>query len=309
MFYVASVRRGLELVARFPYKVGVVSFMAYPSLLKSDEKASLYIKELLEDPFFDLIEVPRIGDKEWSLIDASRKGLGREVDFALGLQPEILVRGVNPSPLDREERRRAERILVDMTREACERGIKTIALCSGPAVGEEKLSLALESMKDTLIAVGEEASRCGAIVLLETFDTDKDKKRLIGKLQLAASLVEDARGSAPNLYILWDLSHAPLLEEEPQELKSYPDLIGHIHIGAAKEVDGRLYDWHPGFYRPGAVNSEREIVSLLRVLEEIGYKGAISFEVKPEDGQLTGEVLHSSKSTLIRAFQLYLEGA
>ena len=37
------------------------------------------------------------------------------------------------------------------------------------------------------------------------------------------------------------------------------------------------------------------------------YRGAISFEVKPEENQNPLEVLNTAKSVLMRAFQLFLE--
>ena len=80
-----------------------------------------------------------------------------------------------------------------------------------------------------------------------------------------------------------------------------------IHIGCSKKVGEKLYDWHPGFYRPGAINDERDVARLLRVLLDIGYTGAVSFEVKPEEGQLPMEVVYTAKSVLERAFQIVLE--
>ncbi len=308
MFYTGTYIGGAEVAARFPYQVGIVTFMAYPSLLKSDEGASRLIRGLIEDPFFDLLELPPIGISEWQGISEASSKSGRRVSFALGLQPEILVRGLNPSSTSEEERRRAEERFTELAGEACSRGYVAVALCSGPNVPEAERGRALEAFKKTVSAVAEKAGECGIPVYIETFDTDVDKKRLIGRLDVAARLVDDLRGSHGNVYILWDLSHGPLLGEKPEDLKSYADIVGHIHIGAAKVVEGRMYDYHPGFHRPGAINDERDVAALLSVLDDVSYRGAISFEVKPEEGQLSEEVIASSKSVLIRAFQLFIEG-
>jgi len=307
MFHTSIVKRGIELVSRFPYKIGIVVFMAFPELIKSDEGAAERIKTLAEDPFFDLLEISHISDAEWSRAVDYLKKLERPVDIALGMQPEILIRGYNPSSPNEEERKKAEQRLVELTRIACSRKMKAVALCSGPTVPEAEREKAIESTKKTLRALAEEASKCGIPVYLETFDVVWDRKRLLGNLPLASKVIEDVRATHPNVYILWDLSHAPMLGESPEDLRHYADLIGHIHIGCAKKIGDKFYDTHPGFYRPGAVNDERDVAKLLAVLSDMKYRGAISFEVKPEEGQEPLEVINAAKSVLVRAYQLYLD--
>jgi len=308
VFYAGLTRNSTEFVSRFPYRVGIVTFMVFPELLKSDEGAADKVRVLAEDPFFDLLEVGLIRDSEWGRLTDFIKGLGRRVDFALGLQPEVLVRGYNPSSLARDERKRAEEILVKAVDVAGSRGMKAVALCSGPVVEEGKVGKAIQAFIKTVSAIAERASKYGMPVYIETFDVVWDKKRLVGKLDVASRVIEGVRRNYGNVYILWDLSHAPLLGEKPEDLKQYSDLIGHIHIGCTKRVNGKLYDWHPGFYRPGAINTERDVAKLIEVLSDIGYRGAVSFEVKPEEGQHPLEVVNAAKAVLLRAYQLYLEG-
>ena len=303
MLYGFIVRKGYEIVARLPWKVGIVTFMLFPELLKSDTGAGDKIRSIAGDPFFDLFEVAPMGDAEW----AKLKDVAREKEFALALQPEILVRGRNPSSINEDERREVVKAFVEEIRRAGERGMKAVALCSGPNVEGADREKAIEAMVKTLRELAEEASRYGMAVYLETFDYQWDKRRLVGPIDLAAKIVEKARETHRNVYLMWDLSHGPLLNEDPEVLKSYPDLIGHIHIGCAKKVDDKLYDWHPGFYRPGALNTEHDVAKLLEVLRDIGYRGAISFEIKPEGDQSPYEVLNAAKGVLLRAFQLVLE--
>ncbi len=308
MLYIVAYPGGRESLVRLPYEVGIVVSMAYPNLLKSDSGAAEAIYSLASDPLFDILEVGVVGDEEWSRAEDLLSRLPRRPKFFLALQAEVLLRGLNPSSTVEEERRRAEEAFVRETRRACSRGFKAVALCTGPNVPEGERKRALEAFARTVSAVAEEASKCGMSVYVETFDTDVDKKRLLGKIGDAARLVERLRESYGNVYILWDLSHAPLLGEKPEDLKPYSDLVGHVHIGAAKRVEGRLYDWHPGFYRPASVNDERDVARLLAVLEDMGYRGAISFEVKPEEGQDVREVLGASKEALERAYRMLVEG-
>lgn len=302
VFYAAYPVKGTLAPVKFPYKIGIVAFMAYPKLLKSDEGAGDALRWLAEDPFFELLELPPVGDAEWAKLRSYPK------EYSLGLQPETLVRGLDPSSPNEEERRRAEERFVELTRSACSRGYKAVGLCSGPNLPEDQRPRGVEALKKTLRAVAEEAGKCGIPVFLETFDTDVDKKRLVGKLDMASRIIEEVRETHPNVAIMWDLSHGPLLGEEPEVLRSYPDVIGHIHIGAAKVIEGKMFDYHPGFYRPGAINNERDVARLLAVLHDIGYRGAISFEVKPEEGQDVREVLGASKEALERAYRMLVEG-
>ena len=309
MMYIPVRLPGGEGAARLPFRLGIVAFMAYPELLKSDEGAAERILSLAGDPAFDLIEIGPVGGGEWRRAEEGLSRLHPRPSIALGLQPEILVRGVNPSSLDERERGEAENRLRGLVSEACRRGYEAVSLCSGPNLEGDARRRAFDSMEQTLAALAGEAAKCGMPVYLETFDTDVDKRRLVGRLGEAAELVERVRGSGlKNVYLLWDLSHAPLLGEKPEDLRDYYDLVGHIHIGAAKSVDGRLYDWHPPFYRPGAVNDERDVARLLKVLVEVGYRGAVSFEIRPEEGQRLEEAIGSSKEALARGFRLLVEG-
>ncbi len=308
MFYVGCVRRGFELAVRFPYPVGIVTFMAFPEFLRTDEGFADEVKVLVEDPFFDLLEIGPIGDHEWSKFMSVIKASGRDVRVAVGLQPEVLVRKFNPNALNEEERRKAEEVLVKDTEIAGRRGVKAVALCSGPNVDGVERERAREALIKTLSAIASKAAEYGASVYVETFDYSWDKKRLLGPIGFSAKVIEDVRALGhKNVWLMWDLSHAPMLGEKPEDLKPYADLLGHIHIGCTKKVGDRLLDWHPGFHRPGAINTEKEVAELLKVLHDIKYSGAVSFEVKPEEGQLPLEVVSAAKAVLIRAYQAVVE--
>ncbi len=309
MLYVGHVREGIESAVKFPWRIGIVTFMAFPELLRSDEGLADKVKVLVEDPFFDLLEVGPVSDHEWIKLMNLIKACGRSVDVAVGLQPEVLVRKFNPNALSEEERRKAEEVLVRDVEVAGKRGVKAVALCSGPNVEGGDRVKAREALIKTLSAMASKASEYGIKVFVETFDYAWDKKRLLGPIDFSAKVIDELRSIGHgNVYLMWDLSHGPLLNERPEDLKPYSNLIGHIHIGCAKKVEDKLLDWHPGFYRPGALNSERDVADLIRVLHEIRYSGAVSFEVKPEDGQNPLEVIATAKSVLVRAYQIFLEG-
>lgn len=306
MLYGFTVRKGLSIVSKFPWDIGIVSFMLFPELMKSSENASEKLSILIEDPFFELIEVTIIDDSEWKKVTEINTRYGKS--FALGLQPIILTRGVNPSALNEDERRKASEIIISEVRKVGERGYRAVGLCSGPNIEGSDKAKALEALIKTLIEVGSEAMKYNMKVFLETFDVVWDRKRLLGSYIETTKVIEKVREvGVKNVYIMWDLSHAPMLSEDPEILRSYPEYLGHVHIGCAKKVDNKLMDTHPGFYRPGAVNTEKEVAKLLGVLHDIGYRGAISYEIRPEEGQNPMEILNAAKGVLLRAFQLYMD--
>ncbi|MBS7641649.1 MAG: TIM barrel protein [Candidatus Bathyarchaeia archaeon] len=303
MFYTSIYAKDVELVSKFPWKIGIVGFMVYPELQRTNTGVAEKLKSILDDRFFDLIELYDVSDEDWEILEKYRY----RVDFSIGVQPDILAKGVNPSSLDESERIKAIEVLKNKIRIAGERGIRYLALCSGPFPDSNLVEKAKKALVNTLVELASHASKYGVTILLESFDTKWDRKRLIGSLADASEILEKVKARYNNVALLWDLSHGPLLDEKPEMLSKYRDLIGHIHIGCAKSIDGKLLDTHPGFYRPGAINDERDVARLLEILYDIEYKGAISFEVRPEEGQDPREVLATAKSVLVRAYQIFLE--
>ncbi|MCS7110685.1 MAG: sugar phosphate isomerase/epimerase [Ignisphaera sp.] len=306
MLYGYVIKDGHEIVAKFPWDVGIVAFMIFPDLMQSTRDFSERLKPLITDPFFDLIEMTPIADDlEWNKVVELNKSYRKK--FALALQPLIINKGININAVDEQERRRAVEFVISEIRRAGMRGLKAVGLCSGPNVEGPNKEAATEALIKSLVEISSEASKYDMKVFLETFDTAWDRKRLAGLLPDTVRIVERVRDSAKNIYIMWDLSHAPLLNEDPSVLRSYPEFVGHIHIGCGKRVGDKLLDTHPGFYRPGALNTEVDVAKLLGVLHDIGYRGSISFEIRPEQDQNPFEVLNSGKGVLLRAFQLYLD--
>ena len=78
--------KGLRLSSEFPSKISIVSFMAYPAMTqeKGDVKGDLL--KILDDSFFDAVEVPSIGPADWDRV----KRYVSEKTFVRGLQPDIL---------------------------------------------------------------------------------------------------------------------------------------------------------------------------------------------------------------------------
>ncbi|MCC6040413.1 MAG: sugar phosphate isomerase/epimerase [Thermofilum sp.] len=299
--------KGVEAAVKLPWRVSIVGFMANPRVLQGDPEAVREtFRALTSDSYFDIIEVQPLPEEAWSIAKSIADQRG--VEIALGLQPYVLTRGVNPSALNEDVRRKSVATILEEVRKARERGVTKVAFCSGPDPGPADRGAAMDALVKSLKEVSAAAQKLGVTVILETFDRDWDRKQLIGPIAEAVKVAEQVREEYGNFGLLWDLSHGPLLNESPSVLKAAKDYLVHVHIGCAKRLpDGRLVDWHPGFYRPGAVNGVEEVKELLRVLLELGYRGTIGFEVKPEEGQHWLEPVMSAKGVLYTAFSQLAE--
>ncbi|RLE87932.1 MAG: hypothetical protein DRJ96_03050 [Thermoprotei archaeon] len=304
MFTVGVYRDGVKCSFEFPWRVSIVAFMANPKLLQGEEVEET-LKALAEDPFFDMLEVnPPEKPEHWRILEKIRDEAG--VEIAIGAQPLVLMRGVNPSALDEAKRKSALNALKRVIDEAATRGVSKVALCSGPDPGVAARAKAKEALVASLKELAAHAEGKGVTVILETFDREWDKKQLIGPIREAVEIAKAVREEHGNFGLLWDLSHAPMLEEKPGDLEIAAPYLAHIHIGCTKRLpDGSLKDWHPGFYRPGSINGVEEVEELIKALSHVRYRGALGFEVKPEEGQNWLEVVNAAKGVLYTAFARY----
>jgi hydroxypyruvate isomerase len=302
MFTIDFQYKGLNLSSRFPWKIGIVSFMAFPSMMKGEGDIPGFFKKIGSDPFFELFEVCALTEDRWNQIKPFLAGKF----VARGLQPELLTRKLDLNSMDSMERAKAIDYVKEEIDIAARRGISNLALCSGPDPGEELRGKAHEILVKSLKEICGYAASRGVTILLENFDREYDKRLLIGPTEEALDVIRKVRSEHANIGLLWDLSHAPMLSEDPKVLRNAASLLSHVHIGCTKEFQGKLLDTHPVFYTPGAINTEVEVSSLLSELWNIGYKGMISFEVRPEEGQTSDGIIAQAKAALMDAYRLML---
>ncbi|MGQ9513628.1 MAG: sugar phosphate isomerase/epimerase family protein [Thermoproteota archaeon] len=289
----------LEISVRFPWKIGIVSFMAFPSMTKGPNELLESIKVIADDPLFDAIEIPLIPNSSWDSLNKVLEGK----EIARGCQPDLLTGKLDLNSLDEKRREEAVSYVKRQVEECSRQGLKRLAICSGPDPGKERREEAKRLLVKSLVDICLYASRKNLEILLETFDRDWDKKLLIGPIDEAIEVIDAVRKTEKNIGLMWDLSHAPLLGEKPEDLRRASHVLEHIHIGCTKQLDDKLLDWHPVFYTKGAINTSHDVAKLLQTLLEIRYKGIVAFEVKPEEHQTSQQVLDIAKGTLISAFQ------
>ncbi|MCL2060935.1 MAG: sugar phosphate isomerase/epimerase [Oscillospiraceae bacterium] len=294
------------------FKVGLISFMAYPQIMRGDDPGVLdYLRKIAVDDYFDAIEVTWIKDAELRkkaacLLEQSH------MTVCYGAQPRLLTTGLNPNHLDEAEREKAEATLIEAIDEANELGSKGIAFLSGKydeAKKEEAYAQLLKTTKN-LCAY---AKKKDMIVELEVFDYDIDKKSIIGPAPYAAKFAADMRCAYENFGLMIDLSHIPMTYETPEfVVRTLRPYITHLHLGntVCKDPAAEGYgDLHQRFGFPGGSNDTPEVAEYLRVLISEGFANpadpmVLSFEVKPWQDEDCDVVVANAKRVLNRAWAI-----
>ncbi|ADQ45059.1 Xylose isomerase domain-containing protein TIM barrel [Caldicellulosiruptor kronotskyensis 2002] len=292
------------------FKIGTIHFMSFPEVIGGEGPIEETLKIILEDDYFDAVEITWVKDPE------VRKRVAKmlkdaHIAVAYGAQPTLLRTGQNPNDLDPEKRKQVINFLKERIDEAIELGAQGLGFLSRQ-YDEAKKEEAFEALVDTTLQLCDYAKSKGNFLIeLEVFDFDIDKKSLIGPAELAAKFAERIKKEYDNFGLIVDLSHLPLTRETAEQaLLPVKDYLTHVHIGNAvvKDPSHPAYgDKHPMFGIEGGENDVEEVIEFLRVLKEIGFmdptkRPILSFEVTPMAGQDPKIVLASSKRVLNEAW-------
>lgn len=289
------------------FQVGIIQWMSHPpvnyELLKS-------IKSIAVDDYFTAIEVCSVSDNKTR--EKVKKMLEQShMKVCYGAQPSLLGPKLNPNSIDEEERKKAEKVLINAIDEAEYLGAKGIAFLAGKWEEQTK-DHAYESLLKTTRKVCTYAASKGMTVELEVFDYDMDKAVLIGPAPYAAQFAADMRMTHSNFGLLVDLSHFPTTYETSQfVIRTLRPYITHFHIGnAVVNMGCEAYgDQHPRFGFPNSANDTEQLADFFTVLKKEGFFDkknpyVLSLEVKPwkdEDGDI---ILANTKRVINRAWAL-----
>jgi sugar phosphate isomerase/epimerase len=285
------------------FQVGTIQWMSYPKSAPMDS-----LKAILEDDFFDAIELKGYGDmneEAKKLLDQSH------MKICYGAQPRLLGPKLNPNAINEDDRKKAEATLIEAVDEAEYLGAKGIAFLAGKWEEATKDQAYAQLLKTTR-AVCDYAATKGMNVELEVFDFDMDKAALIGPAPYAAQFAADMRTTHNNFGLLVDLSHFPTTYETSKfVVRTLRPYITHFHFGNAVVKPGcdGYGDLHPRMGYPNSANDIPELVDYLRVLKEEGFFDAenpyvLSMEVTLRPGEDEKIVLANTKRCLTRAWAL-----
>lgn len=166
-------------------------------------------------------------------------------------------------------------------------GSKKIVFASGADLPEDRAG-AKERLAELIVLIARQIPK-DVILALEPTDRDVDKHFLLGPLGETVSFIKAVRRHAPNLGLLLDMCHVPLMHETLESaMEKAEDTLVHVHLGNCmiKDATDPFYgDKHIPWGYSGAEYGEDEAVQFLEMLKKSGYfdkKGAtVSFEMRP----------------------------
>lgn len=285
------------------FRINTIQWNTYPH---GNEIASL--KSLASDLFFDGVVLKGYGQRN----KEARQILSQShLSVFYGAQIHLLLEGLNPNAICEEERRRAERKLLEKIDEAVYLHASSISFLAGKWEKSTQ-EQAYSQLLTTTRRICDYAAEKGLLVELEVFDYDMDKAALIGPATYAARFAADLCTTHSNFGVLVDLSHFPTTYETSkfvlQILRPY---ITHFHFGNAVVTLGcdGYGDQHPRMGFPNSANDTAQLLDYLEVLQEEGFFHAgapypLTMEVIPRPGEDEDLVLANTKRVLTRAWAL-----
>jgi sugar phosphate isomerase/epimerase len=281
--------------------------MLYPEVQSGEGSILETMTRLAEDDFFSVLEVTWVKDRE--VREAVRRlAESSHVSLSYGAQPVLLSRKLDINSLDDGERHRAIRQVESCIDEASEIGADRRTLLSGPDPGERLRNDATPVLVDSLREICAYGEQKHVGITLETFDQKIEKKCLVGPSGEAAALARTVRKEYPEFGIMYDMAHAPLLNENPKRaltvLKKY---LAHIHVDNCVKVAGHVAygDRHPRFGIEGGEHDVEDLAQFIKILfdvENLGKKKKssgplpiVGFEVRPLPGESSESIVAATK--------------
>jgi len=291
-------------------RVGIVHPMAFPETLRQEGPVFETIRRIAEDEFFGAIDIvgskdPKVRKEVGALLKYSRL----QVNFAA--QSVLLPAKGDLNAEDPEVRKRAIALVKECVDHAVDLKASSLSILSGYDPGPSKREKAMELLIDSIKQICHYArEKAGIPVALKIFDREIEKKSLIGPAEEAKKLAEAIRQDYPDFGLVHDLSHLPLLGEEPAKaLPVIKDYLVAMHMGnCVLDKSSPLYgDQHPLFGVFEGVNDVEELKNYIKTLFEIGFlrKGErrfVGFEIKPHTGVTSEMVIANAKRTLAEAW-------
>jgi len=297
--------------------LGIVHFMAFPEVMKGTGPIIETAQTIINDPFFGVLEVTHI-EEDRVRDELAALCRSAHMDIGFGAQPQILMHKLNLNSLDEAERGTAIARMKECVDEAYALGARIMALMSGPDPGEERRAEATAAFVDSVKQVcryAEDKSTAYTLTIsVENFDRTIDKKSLIGPTEEAVAVIEAVKQDYPNVGLLEDLSHLPLLgETAPEALPTAADYLVQIHVGNClmRDASHAAYgDAHPRFGIEGGENDVEELRQFLETLVYVGYfekalptqLPVVSFEIKPLAGESSAAIIAGAKRVFERAW-------
>ena len=296
---------------------GVVHPLVYLETRSDESKLLPTLHAVAADPWFGAVEIAPIGDPAIAKEARALLNAAALQVVHLPILP-IIFDNLGLGSEDEGARRAAKTRLQTLLDQALffDAPLAMIAAPKDPGekAREATVERFIQDVQDLCDYADAHSSKRRLHLVLENFDRDVEKKRLIGPTVEAAAFANAV--GRDNFGLTIDLSHLPLLRETPAEALSTaaPHLL-HVHIGncVAAYPESPLYgDFHPRFGHPEGVNDVPEVVAFLdelhaidfwkRTRERLGVTPILSVELRPSEGESSAVILANGKRVFSRAW-------
>lgn len=301
------------------FRVGVIQFMMFPDSPGNDARTIETARQVFLDDFFGTLAVGRMSDEAMKAV----KGMATDAHASLAISaaPFILGNKLNLANIDETGRRAAVQALKKSVDDAYFLGSPMLEVLDGgqsypgPEKEQQAVDQLVSSLKELCQYADDTANgRTPLWIVLETFDRAIDKKSLVGPSGIAVDVAKRVREQHPRFGLTIDMGHLPLIGERYiDSLRTTSDYIVHAHLGSCiKDDPAQAFygDSHPAFGLEGGVADIAELTEFFAALQEIGYfekqlptgRPWVTFEVKPQPGQLPELVMANCKRVLKEAW-------
>jgi sugar phosphate isomerase/epimerase len=256
----------------------VQNLLAFPGWRGETDEGLEISHRLLADPFFEAVEIGWIAKPDYrKQIRNWIAGSGKEVTYCCG--PVAFGEGLDLNTRDEAQREKSVGRLKELADDAADFGAKVLVISSGAATEPIKRGEAFRLLTDS---VGRLCDFCREIrpdkplvVSVELFDSDIDKKLLLGPVQDAVRFAERMVRDHSNFSLTLDLSHLPMMGVAPETaVPLCMPFLQHIHVGncVIKDRSNPKYgDKHPIFGIEGGETGREEVQKFLKILAANGY--------------------------------------
>jgi sugar phosphate isomerase/epimerase len=295
--------------------VGIIHPMIFPETGRGEGPILETVAKIVNDEFFGAIEVSWIKSEDVRM-KVARLLAESHLDIIYSGAPPTLNQKVDLNNLNEAVRRESINLAKKMVDEAIYINARICTLLSGPKPVATEKERATKLLSESLIEICDYAKSKGNLMItLEGFDSEYEKRCLIGPTGEAAALANVVRKNCKNFGLTIDLSHLPLLHEKPEAVAKAGEYLESTHIGNCiiKDKSTPAYgDQHPRFGAPNSENDVPELAAFLKTLARMGFfmkktatsKPVISFEVKPQPDESSDAIIANSKRTLLDAWAM-----
>lgn len=278
------------------FDLGIVMSASFPELGSGSGPLIENLDYVLNTDLFRVVEIT-YRNTEQEFIELQQYLTRRGVRTIYLVPSAIQERRLDPNSLDEAGRQKAVEALKEFVEKAYFIRAEKLMICSGPDPGpmnREKAKKQLTKSLGELLEWTHQLKKDYLLeLILENFDRELQKKRLLGPTDESVELIMEVKRNFGNVNLIIDQSHLRQLgEDHRKSLFLARDCLGHVHLANCLLKDKAHPQWgdaHPAFNMEGSELGTEDIVNMFEYLFEIEYlkkepKGklpTISLEVKP----------------------------